>query len=163
MSQQPTTAANIGERIERYWPKPLASGVGAFLIPERLAAKILQLDRGTLSRARKNGLIGYYSPGRGRFVRYSRDNLEAAAKLELAGSRERLGAPKLARSARGGLRRSVWERDGGRCRYCDRDAGEKFHIDHVIPYSLGGFTEANNLVVACRECNIKKNGRTPAA
>jgi 5-methylcytosine-specific restriction endonuclease McrA len=34
-------------------------------------------------------------------------------------------------------------------------------IDHVIPRMLGGHTDWENVVAACRECNHRKGGRTP--
>ena len=54
-------------------------------------------------------------------------------------------------------------RDNRICQYCGKKLDKKgIHIDHVIPYSLGGRTELDNLVVACAECNLKKSGRTLA-
>jgi 5-methylcytosine-specific restriction endonuclease McrA len=41
-----------------------------------------------------------------------------------------------------------------RCEYCGAPATE---IDHVIPISLGGTGERQNLVPACRACNAAKN------
>jgi len=59
------------------------------------------------------------------------------------------------------LRRQIIDRDGGKCRYCGNYIIGEIHIDHKIPYSIGGKTEIDNLVCACAECNIKKNARTP--
>jgi len=59
------------------------------------------------------------------------------------------------------IRRKVILRDNSTCRYCGKKLEKKeIHIDHVIPYSLGGRTEADNLVVACIKCNLKKSGLT---
>lgn len=59
------------------------------------------------------------------------------------------------------IRKRVILRDNSTCRYCDKELKKKeIHIDHVIPYSLGGRTEVNNLVVACTKCNLKKSGHT---
>jgi hypothetical protein len=57
----------------------------------------------------------------------------------------------------------VLERDGHRCRYCGLglESGLRLEIDHVIPMSLGGSSELENLVTACANCNNKKQGRTP--
>jgi len=55
----------------------------------------------------------------------------------------------------------VYERDGARCRYCGR-ADAALSIDHVVPRCQGGSDSADNLAVACRRCNSRKNGRTPA-
>ena len=55
------------------------------------------------------------------------------------------------------LRRSVIERDGLNCVYCDEDLTDKeIHLDHVIPESKGGTTSYNNLQVTCRKCNLSK-------
>jgi hypothetical protein len=64
------------------------------------------------------------------------------------------------------LRRRTWCRDGYACRYCGchvhppvdgiylRDDAT---VDHVIPRSLGGTNDPENLVTACRECNMAKS------
>jgi len=56
-------------------------------------------------------------------------------------------------------RRAVFERDGQCCVYCGSSEGP-FHLDHVIPVSLGGGASEDNLVVACRSCNLSKGART---
>ncbi|MFA6185835.1 MAG: HNH endonuclease signature motif containing protein [Phycisphaerae bacterium] len=59
------------------------------------------------------------------------------------------------------IRRKVIARDKNTCRYCGKQLDKKeIHIDHIIPYTLGGRTELDNLVVACVKCNLKKSGRT---
>ena len=53
------------------------------------------------------------------------------------------------------VKREVWRRDGGRCRYVDRTSGRRcgsqhlLQIDHVVPYALGGAAEPNNLRLLC--------------
>jgi len=55
------------------------------------------------------------------------------------------------------LRRSVINRDGLHCVYCDDDLSDaEIHMDHVIPESKGGATTYNNLQVTCRKCNLDK-------
>jgi hypothetical protein len=60
----------------------------------------------------------------------------------------------------------VWLRDGICCRYCgywEKDR-KNFHLDHVHPVSRGGQNTLDNLVVACRKCNMEKGseeGWTP--
>jgi 5-methylcytosine-specific restriction endonuclease McrA len=56
-------------------------------------------------------------------------------------------------------RRTVFQRDGGCCQYCGREAE---NLDHVVPRSQGGEHAWYNVVAACRRCNTKKGGRTPA-
>lgn len=51
------------------------------------------------------------------------------------------------------------------CFYCNRqvfrevpeNTENKATIDHVIPRCLGGTNFADNLVISCRKCNIKKS------
>ncbi len=57
----------------------------------------------------------------------------------------------------GGLsRRGVFARDGYRCQYCGRHADS---IDHVRPRSRGGAHSWENVVAACRRCNMVKRDR----
>lgn len=64
------------------------------------------------------------------------------------------------RAASPRLRKSVFERDGHKCRYCGCESGP-FQLDHVLPYSRGGLTNLQNLVVSCAPCNWEKRDRTP--
>jgi ribosomal protein L31E len=57
------------------------------------------------------------------------------------------------------MREAVFARDGDRCTYCSKSEGP-FHLDHIWPVSRGGETTVDNLVVACRACNLSKAGRT---
>lgn len=59
-------------------------------------------------------------------------------------------------------RRNLWKRDKMRCQYCGRKPKpDEITIDHVIPKSHGGKTTFENCVLACFECNKKKDNRTP--
>lgn len=53
-------------------------------------------------------------------------------------------------------RRSIFARDGHRCQYCGALAES---IDHVIPRSKGGPHTWENVVAACRSCNVRKGDR----
>ena len=54
-----------------------------------------------------------------------------------------------------GVRRHVWQRDGGRCSYVDRRTGRRcnsrhlIEIDHILPYALGGGADPGNLRLLC--------------
>lgn len=54
-------------------------------------------------------------------------------------------------------RRGVFARDGHRCQYCGALAET---LDHVIPRSRGGLHCWENVVAACRPCNVSKADRT---
>jgi 5-methylcytosine-specific restriction endonuclease McrA len=53
-------------------------------------------------------------------------------------------------------RRGVFARDGHRCQYCG-DRAET--LDHVVPRSRGGVHAWDNVVAACRPCNVHKADR----
>ena len=53
-------------------------------------------------------------------------------------------------------RRGVFARDDHRCQYC---AGAAESIDHVVPRSRGGEHTWENVVAACRSCNVRKRDR----
>lgn len=59
-------------------------------------------------------------------------------------------------------RRIVVARAGGACEYCrlSQDAsGVTFHIEHIVPASLGGQTVLTNLALSCPGCNLSKAQR----
>lgn len=61
------------------------------------------------------------------------------------------------------LRRLVRERAASRCEYCHADEHWqfiRFTIDHVVPRSLAGADEPENLALACRNCNERRQNRT---
>lgn len=65
----------------------------------------------------------------------------------------------------GRIRRQVIERAAALCEYCrtpQRLSPITFEIDHVLPRSLAGATELNNLCLACSTCNGAKHVRTRA-
>ena len=62
----------------------------------------------------------------------------------------------------GELERQVEQRASGRCEYClmhQSLQGATFHVEHVIPRSLGGASSLENLAWACPSCNLHKSNR----
>jgi len=57
-------------------------------------------------------------------------------------------------------KKNILKRDASTCQYCGRNGGERMTIDHVIPKSLGGRTIWENVVSACRACNLKKGNKS---
>lgn len=59
-------------------------------------------------------------------------------------------------------RRNLMLRDAHQCQYCGkRPPVRELNIDHVLPRSRGGGDTWENLVTACRICNLRKGWRTP--
>ncbi len=59
-------------------------------------------------------------------------------------------------------RNSVLLRDNFTCQYCGDAPGRGgLTLDHVLPRSRGGQTSWENVVAACRPCNMRKGDRTP--
>jgi len=59
-------------------------------------------------------------------------------------------------------RANVFSRDGYQCQYCaNKKPRSELSFDHVLPRTHGGRTGWENIVTACRPCNLKKRNRTP--
>ncbi len=59
-------------------------------------------------------------------------------------------------------RSNVFSRDGYQCQYCGSKKPRcELSFDHVLPRTHGGRTGWENIVTACRPCNLKKRNRTP--
>jgi hypothetical protein len=60
------------------------------------------------------------------------------------------------------LRGIVYAKTEGHCWYCGEflEPFDTWQIDHQHPRSQGGADAVDNLVAACRRCNLRKNGRT---
>jgi len=61
--------------------------------------------------------------------------------------------------------RAVEARAGGRCEYCRMHQvlqGATFHVEHIVPSSLGGSSELDNLAWCCPSCNLSKSDRIKA-
>ena len=52
-------------------------------------------------------------------------------------------------------------RQKGCCYYCGEQTGRHYHVDHVVPLSLGGSNGPENLVIACASCNLRTNAKHP--
>jgi 5-methylcytosine-specific restriction endonuclease McrA len=58
-------------------------------------------------------------------------------------------------------RRDAFLRDRYRCQYCGLES-RNLTLDHVVPRVRGGGHHWTNVVAACKRCNHRKAGRTPA-
>jgi 5-methylcytosine-specific restriction endonuclease McrA len=74
----------------------------------------------------------------------------------------RLGLMPLAKPLTSEEGRQVLERDRYRCQYCGLDGMSNFEnslvmsVDFVLPRARKGKKDSNNLVSACRSCNLIK-------
>lgn len=56
-------------------------------------------------------------------------------------------------------KKTVYAKYNGCCAICGKPVKfDKLTIDHKTPLSKGGTNEMSNLQLACRECNLMKNG-----
>ncbi|MFO8101677.1 MAG: HNH endonuclease [Dehalococcoidia bacterium] len=58
-------------------------------------------------------------------------------------------------------RHRVFSRDNYTCQYCGKQSND-LTLDHVVPRYRGGEHSWHNVVSACKNCNQRKAGRTPA-
>ena len=73
------------------------------------------------------------------------------------------------RAISAGVRRQVWQRDGGRCSYADPQTGRRcnsthrIEIDHIVPHALGGGADPGNLRLLCGAHHRHRHvqGRSP--
>jgi 5-methylcytosine-specific restriction endonuclease McrA len=84
---------------------------------------------------------------------------ERRSQQKLQTARSLLNADRAGRSTRvpipSDLRRSVFERDGGRCVECG--ANFDLQYDHILPVARGGATTLENLQLLCADCNRRKS------
>ncbi|MBC7691286.1 MAG: HNH endonuclease [Methylotenera sp.] len=60
-------------------------------------------------------------------------------------------------------RTNIFVRDNQKCQYCSHKFPKtQLTLDHVIPVVQGGAKSWENIVTACKPCNQRKGGRTPA-
>jgi hypothetical protein len=57
------------------------------------------------------------------------------------------------------VRSIIFERDGYACAYCGSD--KRLEGDHILPLSRGGSNAFENLITACKPCNLAKGSKTP--
>lgn len=56
----------------------------------------------------------------------------------------------------------VYKQQKGRCTYCNTPVTRaQATLDHIVPRSLGGGNNKENLCLACQTCNETKGSMTP--
>jgi 5-methylcytosine-specific restriction endonuclease McrA len=105
-------------------------------------------------------------------VRYQRDKPKRLALVE-ASMHVRRATLRRSPSVPGITKNALRERNGDLCHYCEAEMDftpSKGHgfvplratIEHIIPLSLGGAHDWENVALCCWRCNVRKNRRTPA-
>ena len=90
---------------------------------------------------------------------WAKVNPEKRASTAAARRARKASAPVVESVDRAG----IWARDGGRCHSCGKKCDrENWHLDHLVPLSLGGEHSARNLAVAHPFCNISRGNRGAA-
>lgn len=109
--------------------------------------------------ARAIALLGVPVQGRSRLVRA----LEEAGLWIKVPAGWRVVVPTPDRPKRTSIRHlfrrlvALW---GDTCAYCGECAGEALEVEHLVPVARGGGNEIQNLALACRACNRRKNTKT---
>jgi hypothetical protein len=83
-------------------------------------------------------------------------SLGASASLKTSASnvssKTTASIPTTSRFIPAALSRMIWQRDLGKCTHCG--STHALQIDHIRPFAKGGTTEASNLRLLCRSCNL---------
>lgn len=116
-----------------------------------LAERVCRIDDAADKLVLQRILDRHYVLGEDGFYRseWCEDEIRKAAKKR-AGieSVRNKGAHHIHRAA-------VLARDCYKCVYCGSE-NERLQLDHVVPRSRGGSDDRENLVAACRRCNMSK-------
>ena len=57
--------------------------------------------------------------------------------------------------------KALFEKQQGRCVYCNVKLGSDYHVDHIVALSKGGSNWPSNLQLTCSECNNRKRAMDP--
>lgn len=97
-----------------------------------------------------------------RFIQFVNENDEPDPTefVESLPAEARVAPRKTKRDISDRLRFRVLMRDGFTCQSCGaspiKSRDVKLHVDHILPWSKGGETEAENLQTKCKQCNLGK-------
>lgn len=88
-------------------------------------------------------------------IQWVRNNRERARETTRRRRARLKGVPEFVVTDRD-IRRLL-DRFRHRCAYCEASLRDGYHVDHVVPVSLGGPNGIGNLVPACSSCNSSKS------
>lgn len=60
-----------------------------------------------------------------------------------------------------GLRGKLYKLQRGKCACCGKPLGENYHMDHIMPLSLGGMNIDSNIQLLRKVCNLQKHAKHP--
>ena len=60
-----------------------------------------------------------------------------------------------------GLAGRLYKLQGGKCPCCKQPLGDDYHMDHIMPLSLGGTNTDDNIQLLRKKCNQTKRARQP--
>jgi len=92
------------------------------------------------------------------------ENIIAELRSEISSKITKQGHTKEQRSAMTkDLREAIKQRDNFTCQICGNSVLKEpnllLEVDHIVPVSKGGKTEANNLQTLCWRCNRSKSNK----
>lgn len=60
-----------------------------------------------------------------------------------------------------GLKKKLLILQKGKCACCGQNLGENYHLDHIVPLSLGGLNVDGNMQLLTARCNLQKGPKHP--
>lgn len=60
-----------------------------------------------------------------------------------------------------GLSSKLFAQQKGKCPCCKQPLGNDFHMDHMMPLSLGGSNTDDNMQLLRKKCNLEKHAKHP--
>lgn len=105
----------------------------------------------------------YYLRNRERKLAYSREWAAKNPDLRRTISQNYKHRRRMAESSgMSGRELAKWKREQPKvCHWCGAKCAKHYHVDHYVPLSKGGRHQADNLVIACGPCNLRKSAKDP--
>jgi 5-methylcytosine-specific restriction endonuclease McrA len=60
-----------------------------------------------------------------------------------------------------GIESVLFSQQMGLCPCCNRELGDNYHLDHIMPIKLGGTNTDDNVQFLRSECNLRKAAKHP--
>ena len=93
-----------------------------------------------------------------RIRRYRQKNHSSVRESERQKENARRGAiGKLTK----GIESVLFSQQMGLCPCCNRELGDNYHLDHIMPIKLGGTNTDDNVQFLRSECNLRKAAKHP--